>query len=985
MKLKPKPKNRSFQLDPLLLAFLIPFLGMLGVLLVGGYSPFSTEKALLYSDEYHQYYPFFVSFRKALLSGDSLLYSWSVGMGMDYLGLISYYLGSPLNLLSILVPEEFLLEYFSLLSPIKLGLAGLFFAIFLKHAFHKDDHSIALFGGAYALCAWTLGYQWNIMWLDSFALLPLVALGTLQLLKDKKTVLYTVSLFLSVLINYYIGFFVCIFVLLVFICYQICRATTFKRFAQDLGRIALFSILALGMTAILELPAFAALQNTQSSVNNFPETFQLNIVETEAYASAQEAWTAFKTASDSGASFISVAGLWFEALIASFPPILDGMRQIAGNMGGASSLTFMEGLPNIYCGVFSIVLGFLFLTAKDVRIRDKICSIGMLLFIMLSFLLRQLDYIWHGFHFTNQIPYRFSFLFSFVLLYMAYRAWLLRHSFKPWQMITASFLAIGIILCSNDILEPFFLVFNLGLITLYLSILILSYFLRVKPQQEPEPVPEDGLTVEIAPPKPRVNALAQWVMKLVYHKELKAGVTTEQLLPRYEVFHKQALSVIFLLVMGVELILDLVGFGIRFKYTTVKDYPKGTKYTDSLVDYIYEREDEGDFFRTETTHTQTLNDGALNGYNGISTFSSSANVRVTEFMNTLGYGAKNTYNRYAFEESSPVANLFLNLKYMLERDADVEDNSYFDLIHGYGPVFLLENNAYLPLGFLADPTLEDCSLEQMEEYAGSNNFLKQNYMFQQATGLDKPVWNMVRSSCLSITGSKSLELPKANNATGYTIYATGSNAATLRYTYTMDRSGFLCLDLNMTKRNSYAVYKNNEQLFSETVSLPQMIAVCEVEAGDKIYIDITCKSDTDRGVVLIRAAQLDDPVFRQGYDILNASTLDLTHFSNTRIEGTIDCNRDGLLYTSIPYDGNWVAQVDGKEVEPVLVGDCMMALPMTEGTHTVTFRYENHAFTTGLLISLVSLVIFLSTILVPYYIEKNKGKYLKEDSENNSK
>ena len=186
MKLKPKPKNRSFQLDPLLLAFLIPFLGMLGVLLVGGYSPFSTEKALLYSDEYHQYYPFFVSFRKALLSGDSLLYSWSVGMGMDYLGLISYYLGSPLNLLSILVPEEFLLEYFSLLSPIKLGLAGLFFAIFLKHAFHKDDHSIALFGGAYALCAWTLGYQWNIMWLDSFALLPLVALGTLQLLKDKK-------------------------------------------------------------------------------------------------------------------------------------------------------------------------------------------------------------------------------------------------------------------------------------------------------------------------------------------------------------------------------------------------------------------------------------------------------------------------------------------------------------------------------------------------------------------------------------------------------------------------------------------------------------------------------------------------------------------------------------------------------------------------------------------------------------------------------
>ena len=48
------------------------------------------------------------------------------GMGMDYLGLISYYLASPLNFLSILVPEKWLLEFFSLLMPVKLGLAGLF-------------------------------------------------------------------------------------------------------------------------------------------------------------------------------------------------------------------------------------------------------------------------------------------------------------------------------------------------------------------------------------------------------------------------------------------------------------------------------------------------------------------------------------------------------------------------------------------------------------------------------------------------------------------------------------------------------------------------------------------------------------------------------------------------------------------------------------------------------------------------------------------
>ena len=59
---------------------------------------------------YHQYYPFFVEFRRVLRSGGSLVYNWNLGLGVDYLGLIAYYLASPLNLLSVLVPEGMLLE-----------------------------------------------------------------------------------------------------------------------------------------------------------------------------------------------------------------------------------------------------------------------------------------------------------------------------------------------------------------------------------------------------------------------------------------------------------------------------------------------------------------------------------------------------------------------------------------------------------------------------------------------------------------------------------------------------------------------------------------------------------------------------------------------------------------------------------------------------------------------------------------------------------
>ena len=38
-------------------------------------------------------------------------------MGMDYLGLYSYYLASPLNLLTVLMPESWMLPFFSFVDP----------------------------------------------------------------------------------------------------------------------------------------------------------------------------------------------------------------------------------------------------------------------------------------------------------------------------------------------------------------------------------------------------------------------------------------------------------------------------------------------------------------------------------------------------------------------------------------------------------------------------------------------------------------------------------------------------------------------------------------------------------------------------------------------------------------------------------------------------------------------------------------------------
>ncbi len=880
------------------LAFLLPVLAMFGVMIVRGFIPFG-QTSMLYSDMYHQYYPFFVDFRRALRSGDSMLYNWSVGMGMDYLGLISYYLASPLNLLSVLLPESWLLGYFSLLTPIKLGFAGLFFAIFLKKIFHKNDFSISLFGSFYALCAWAMGYQWNIMWLDTFALLPLVALGTVALLRDRKFMLYTLTLFLSVYANYYIGFFTCIFVALLFVCYEICRFRSIKSFLQDLGVIAAFSVIAIGMTAILELPAFAALQTTYSSVNKFPETFKLNIAD-------ENTWQG----------------------------LLDGMRQVAGNMNGALEPTFKEGLPNLYCGVGTTVLAFLFLTCKQVKLRDKLCSVALLLFFNVSFLIRQLDYIWHGFHFTNMIPYRFSFLYSFVLLYMAYRAWTLRRSFRLWQVILAGAAALGIAFCTKEETEGVYWAYNGVFLLLYTAALVYPTLIkRVKKKDPPE-------------------------KKEAYLTKVRSN--------------RQLATFVLLGIMVIELVLNMVNFGVHFTGTSVTNYPRGTVYTQSILRYMQEREEGNLFYRTETTHSQTLNDGALNGYYGVSTFTSSANVSVTRFMKALGYGAKDTYNRYLFEESSPVSNLFLNLKYMLERQDKVEENNYFTDLHQFDKVHLLENKAYLPLGFLAENQLLNVDFST----PGANPWEFQNELFRAATGVQEDVWYTFAGPNLSIS-AKDVTIT-SQNEDGYCAYTSKDSTGTVTYKYIPDTDGFLCIGLDLSKKNKFSFWKNGVELYNESYSIPQTAAVCQVEPGDVIEVRLTCK-ENEKGKITLYAGILNEPVFWTGYDQLNASTLELTKFSNTRVEGTITCDRNGILYTSIPQDGNWSAKVDGKDVDTVLIGNAMVGLLLPEGEHTVTFTYRNSAFTVGCIISLICagvLAALYVTVYKPNWKLK-KGKYEK--------
>ena len=118
------PETRMQRRYILLTAFLLPVLAMLLIFAQRGIYPFG-EESFLRTDLYHQYAPFFSEFQHKLWSGESLFYSWDVGLGVNFSAIYAYYLASPLNWLIVLCPKRHIIEFITAMVVLKTGLCGL--------------------------------------------------------------------------------------------------------------------------------------------------------------------------------------------------------------------------------------------------------------------------------------------------------------------------------------------------------------------------------------------------------------------------------------------------------------------------------------------------------------------------------------------------------------------------------------------------------------------------------------------------------------------------------------------------------------------------------------------------------------------------------------------------------------------------------------------------------------------------------------------
>ena len=161
------------------------------------------------------------------------------------------------------------------------------------------------------------------------------------------------------------------------------------------------------------------------------------------------------------------------------------------------------------------------------------------------------------------------------------------------------------------------------------------------------------------------------------------------------------------------------------------------------------------------------------------------------------------------------------------------------------------------------------------------------------------------------------------------------------------------------------------------------LGVCK--AGTPINVEMTVKDDVNSASLNFFAYALDDEKFEEGYEKLNSGALNIDSFTDTEITGTLNASEDGIIYTSIPYDEGWKITLDGKEVakdDIVAIGDALLGVKVSAGSHSVKFKYTPRGMMLGLGISAVTALILIAVAVLLKKRKDNRPQPVLAASEN---
>ncbi|MEU9142720.1 YfhO family protein [Streptomyces sp. NPDC048349] len=355
-----------------LLAFLVTSGAFCAAWAVRGTFPFgNTGRAI--NDQANQYVPFHRALWDLVhgqAAGD-LLFTWRGGFGQQFLSDYHTYLGNPFSWLAVLVPRAHVDLAVFAVTPITMGTAAALMTVYLGKLQPGPWWQRGVLGACYGLCGWALSDASYIpMWLWGLVALPMLGIAVEWCLQGRRWPGAALLVALAWYGNFYTAMMATMAACVLLAVRLVTLDMTGAQRLRALWRAGAAAATGILLTLPLLLPSFLSSGSAQPT---------------------------------QAASFDPVR---IEIFLAGMLP--------ATHLWG--------GRPRLYVASLGLILAGTFLFNTAIAKKTRLVWAAATLLVLVSFQFPPTQYVWHGLAVPNGNPYREAFVFSGMVVVLAWLA-----------------------------------------------------------------------------------------------------------------------------------------------------------------------------------------------------------------------------------------------------------------------------------------------------------------------------------------------------------------------------------------------------------------------------------------------------------------------------------------------------------------------------------------------------------------------------------
>ncbi len=217
--------------------------------------PFGNN-TLIYGDMYDQLTSYYYYIYDCFMDGKSFLINFSASSGINFFGIIMYYLFSPFTLLILLSQRSKIYLFISIIIVLKIVLCNITSLYLIKKLFKNMNSFLSVFLAMfYGFSIYSLNYYQITSWIDAMYMFPLIVIGLKKLFDSDNPKMYIFTLALSLYFSFYVSLMavICIFLLsIIYIHFYVKKSEQSKKMLE----LGISTVLSIGCALLAIIPTY---------------------------------------------------------------------------------------------------------------------------------------------------------------------------------------------------------------------------------------------------------------------------------------------------------------------------------------------------------------------------------------------------------------------------------------------------------------------------------------------------------------------------------------------------------------------------------------------------------------------------------------------------------------------------------------------------------------------------------------------------------